>query len=74
TNPDKAARLQQYYDAEQKLINDVAWLPIYQVTVQELRKPCVVGVVDNAQGLTPPDDWANVYISTNSNCANATVQ
>ena len=74
TNPNKTARLQQYNDAEQKLINDVAWLPMDQVTAALLRKPCVVGVVDNAQELTPPDDWANVYISTNSTCANATVQ
>jgi peptide/nickel transport system substrate-binding protein/oligopeptide transport system substrate-binding protein len=73
TNSDKNARLQQYYDAEQKLINDVAWLPIDQVTSQIVRKPCVTGVVDNAQSLTPPDDWANVYISTNSNCANVSV-
>jgi hypothetical protein len=22
----------------------------------------VIGIVDNAQGMIPPDDWANIYI------------
>jgi len=25
-------------------------------------KPYVVGIVDNALDLTPPDDWGNIYI------------
>ena len=73
-NPDKTARFQQYNDAEQKLVNDVAWMPVFQQEVQALIKPCVSGVVDNAQSLTPPDDWGNIYINTNTNCSNATVQ
>jgi hypothetical protein len=28
-------------------------------------------MVDNAEGLTPPDDWANVFISTDTPCADA---
>jgi len=67
-------RIQQYNTAEQQLVNDVAWLPIDQVAVQILRKPCVVGYVDNAQGLVNPESWANVYKSTDSNCSNASVQ
>ena len=70
-NPDPASRLQQYYTAEQQLVNDVAWLPIYQVNSAVVRKPCVTGVIDNAQQLTPPDDWAGIYISTASPCADA---
>ena len=73
-NPNQTQRFQQYNDAEQKLVNDVAWLPVYQQEVQALIKPCVTGVVNNAQSLTPPDDWGNIYINTNSNCSNATVQ
>ncbi len=63
------ARLQAYMQAEQQLVNDVAWLPMEQVTASFLRKPCLVGVVDNAQNLIPPDDWGNIYISTATPCA-----
>ncbi len=73
-NTDATSRLQQYNTAEQQLINDVAWLPIDQVAIQVLRKPCIVGYKDNAQGLVNPESWANVYKSTDTNCSNATVQ
>jgi peptide/nickel transport system substrate-binding protein/oligopeptide transport system substrate-binding protein len=69
-NPDSASRLKQYQQAEQQLVNDVAWLPISQVTSTFVRKPCVAGVIDNAFGLTPPKDWRAVYISTATPCAN----
>lgn len=69
-NSNSAERLQEYNQVEQALVNDVAWIPIAQEFSSSVRKPCVVGKVDNAQGLTPPDDWGSIYISTNSNCAN----
>ena len=69
TMPPGDARLQAYMTAEQQLINDVAWLPMEQVTVNILRKPCVAGVVDNPQGIAPPNDWAAVSISTATPCA-----
>jgi peptide/nickel transport system substrate-binding protein/oligopeptide transport system substrate-binding protein len=56
TEQDPVSRLQQYNKAEQQLINDVAWIPISQITGTAVRKPCVVGVVDNALSQTPPDD------------------
>ncbi len=65
-------RIAAYNDAEQKLVNDVAWLPMEQQYSTELRKPCVQGVVPNPQGIIPADDWGNIYISTNSQCANVT--
>jgi len=68
TNPNEAERLQQYMKAEQQLVDDVAWLPLYQITASFVRKPCVQGIVDNPAGLTPPDDWANVFISTATPC------
>jgi peptide/nickel transport system substrate-binding protein/oligopeptide transport system substrate-binding protein len=74
SNTDATSRVQQYNTAEQQLINDVAWLPIDQVAIQVLRKPCVVGYKDNAQGLVNPESWANVYKSTDTNCSNASVQ
>ncbi len=72
-NSDQNARLQRYQQAEQALVNDVAWLPFAQVTENLLLKPCVQGVKFNAQGLTPPNDWAHVYISTDTPCHQATV-
>jgi len=63
------ARLQQYMNAEQQLVNDVAWLPMEQVTYNLLAKPCLSGVIYNAGGLTPPNDWGAVYISTATPCA-----
>jgi peptide/nickel transport system substrate-binding protein/oligopeptide transport system substrate-binding protein len=69
-NPDAASRAQQYYQAEQQAINDVAWLPIYQNAIDYVLKPCIVGQVDNAEGLTPPDDWGSIYKTTASSCAN----
>ena len=74
SNTNITERLQQYNTAEQQLVNDVAWIPVYQSATQLLRKPCTVGYVDNAEGLVFPDSWANVYKSTDSNCSNATVQ
>ena len=67
--PPGDARLQQYMNAEQQLVNDVAWLPMEQVNAAILRKPCLTGLVDNAQGLVPPNDWGNIYISTATPCA-----
>ncbi len=67
--PPGDARLQAYMTAEQQLANDVAWLPMEQVTVNLLRKPCVAGVVDNPQGIAPPNDWAAVSITTATPCA-----
>lgn len=60
-NANAAQRLQSYQQAEQKLVNDVAWLPVEQVTLSFLRQPTVVGMVDNAMNIIPPDDWANIY-------------
>ena len=56
-------RLQAYQKAEQQLVNDVAWLPIEQVTQVYLLKPYVIGMVSNPQGQFPPDDWAKVFIA-----------
>jgi peptide/nickel transport system substrate-binding protein/oligopeptide transport system substrate-binding protein len=61
-NLDQTARLKLYNQAEQQLVNDVAWLPMEQETVVRLLKPYVIGRKFNAQNLIPPDDWANIYI------------
>src|SRR5579875_80892 len=56
------ARFQAYQKAEQQLVNDVAWMPMSQVTEVVLLKPHVVGMVENEMGQIPPDDWATIYI------------
>ena len=55
------ARIQTYQQAEQQLVKDVAWLPMEHVTSTFLRSEFIVVVVDNAQGTTPPNDWAKIY-------------
>lgn len=60
-NMQSSARIQAYQQAEQQLVNDVAWMPMEQVTSSFLRSPFIVGIVDNAQGSIPPDDWGTIY-------------
>jgi peptide/nickel transport system substrate-binding protein/oligopeptide transport system substrate-binding protein len=69
-NQNQTTRLQQYNTAEQQLVNDVAWLPMYQIVATAARKPCLVGFVDNAELLVPPDDWGSIYKSTATPCTN----
>lgn len=63
SNTHATARMQAYQHAEQQLVNDVAWLPMEQVTMPFLRQPGVFGMVDNAESMIPPGDWANIYIA-----------
>ena len=50
-----------YMSAEQQLVNDVAWLPMEQVTTTFVQKPCLAGVVSNAQDLTCPGYLAHLF-------------
>jgi peptide/nickel transport system substrate-binding protein/oligopeptide transport system substrate-binding protein len=61
-NSQENARIQAYQKAEQQLVNDVAWMPMSQITAVFLRKPYVIGMADNEMGQIPPDDWANIYV------------
>ncbi|HYK84872.1 MAG TPA: peptide ABC transporter substrate-binding protein [Ktedonobacteraceae bacterium] len=60
---DNTARMAAYNKAEQELVNEVAWLSLYQAPTARLRKPYVIGITPNAIGEIPPEDWANVYIA-----------
>ncbi|MBA2679816.1 MAG: peptide ABC transporter substrate-binding protein [Ktedonobacteraceae bacterium] len=62
--PAGPARIQAYNAAEQQLVNDVAWMPMEQVTNTYLLKPFVQGLIVNPQNIVPPEDWGNIYIST----------
>jgi oligopeptide transport system substrate-binding protein len=57
-------RLQMYNQAEQQLVNDVAWMPFFQQSTPELVKTYVVGLKFNAFYIVPPDAWSNVYIAS----------
>jgi oligopeptide transport system substrate-binding protein len=60
---DPTARAQAYNQAEQKLVNDVAWLPYGQELHPLLTKPYVIGIVNNSLGTIPPNDWGNIFIA-----------
>ena len=62
-NPNQHARLQAYMQAEQQLVNDVAWLPMEQEANNLVVKPYVHGLIFSALGIIPPDDWSAVYIT-----------
>jgi oligopeptide transport system substrate-binding protein len=70
SNLNTTQRLQQYETAEQQLVNDVAWMTVYQQASPYAIKPCVQGVVINSSDITPPNDWPNIYISNATPCAN----
>lgn len=59
-------RISLYQDAEQKLVNDVAWIPMFQRTGTYALKPYVTGIIDNPSTETPPNDWSKVYIAVHS--------
>ena len=61
-------RIQEDQQAEQQLVNDVAWLPIYQQTTVYVVKPCVAGWPSNPFGGVLEPDWPNVYITTATPC------
>ena len=60
---DSTQRFQMYNQAEQQLVNDVAWMSVFQEAATRLVKSYVVGLTFNATDLRPPGDWANVYIA-----------
>jgi peptide/nickel transport system substrate-binding protein/oligopeptide transport system substrate-binding protein len=55
-------RADMYNDAEQKLVNDVAWLPMYQGTTSYALKTYVQGYAFDEANIIPPFDWANIFI------------
>jgi oligopeptide transport system substrate-binding protein len=59
-------RISLYQSAEQQLINQVAWIPLYQWTRMVLLKPYVKGLTYNALSSFPPMQWANIYIAAHS--------
>ncbi|HLZ55873.1 MAG TPA: peptide ABC transporter substrate-binding protein [Ktedonosporobacter sp.] len=63
TMTDSTARMKAYNQAEQHLVNDVAWLPTFQWARARLLQSYVVGRVYNAQDFIPADAWSKMYIA-----------
>ncbi len=61
--PDTMARIKAYNKLEQAIVNDVGWIPIFQVATQYLVNQKIIGLKLNAQLVFPPDSWSNVYIA-----------
>lgn len=63
-NQDENARVQAYNMAEQSIINDVGWIPLYQSEGHAVVNPKLVGnPFENALEVVSPDNWANIYIT-----------
>jgi len=62
-NANQTQRLQQYNQAEEQVIDDVGWLPIYQGKIAVLKSPKLVGIVNNALSVIAPNDWGNIYFT-----------
>jgi oligopeptide transport system substrate-binding protein len=60
---DSAKRASLYNDAEQKLINDIAWIPLYQPSTLIVQNPKLHGYKTNALQITDPDSWHDVYFT-----------
>ncbi|HTK10786.1 MAG TPA: peptide ABC transporter substrate-binding protein [Ktedonobacteraceae bacterium] len=63
-------RIQQYNVTEQQVVNDVAWIPLYQMQTPKVIKPCVKNYPYQAPFLPAPNHWNNIYIDSGS-CINA---
>jgi oligopeptide transport system substrate-binding protein len=62
-----AARMKFYQQAEQELVNDVAWLPLYQYRTSYQVNTRVHNYSPNTLGLIPPDGWAAINLTATSN-------
>jgi ABC-type oligopeptide transport system substrate-binding subunit len=63
TNSNTAQRAQQYAEAEQLLINQVAWCPLLQGVEHYQVRSYVHGWLLDAEGLPPNDIWTQTYIT-----------
>jgi len=62
-NADQNARVQAYNQAEQQIINDVGWIPLYQSQGHVVLNAKLVGYTFNGLDITAPDDWGSIYIA-----------
>ncbi len=63
---DDPYRIVNYQAAEQQLVNDVAWIPLFLGTTPILSYPYVYGLSrfnDEPVSFIEPDAWANIFIT-----------
>ncbi|MBA2396835.1 MAG: peptide ABC transporter substrate-binding protein, partial [Ktedonobacteraceae bacterium] len=63
---DPANRLKSYADAEQKIVNDVGWIPLYQSALNYLQNPKIANYAKSyadPQNTIEPMDWANIFVT-----------
>ncbi len=63
-NPDQNARLQQYQQAEQILVKEVGWLPLYQTTAWWEVRPYLHNYTITPGGLVPKEAWQTMYLTS----------
>ena len=59
----QAERLRLYQDAEQKIVNDVGWITLYQTAYVVSVNPKLQGFKLNALATSATSDWANIYFA-----------
>ncbi|HEX9069936.1 MAG TPA: hypothetical protein VF807_14275 [Ktedonobacterales bacterium] len=64
-NPDPVARLAQYQQAEQLLVNEVAWIPIGQILNRYIVRPRLTGGYhERTSKVASLAVWQRVYVTT----------
>ncbi|HEY7781033.1 MAG TPA: peptide ABC transporter substrate-binding protein [Ktedonobacterales bacterium] len=63
TDLNEAERLQEYQQAEQMLVDQVAWVPYDQVTDHWQVKSWIHGYVETALGQPALDQWLGMYVA-----------
>jgi ABC-type oligopeptide transport system substrate-binding subunit len=61
SNLNPQQRTQQYNDAEVKLVNDVGWIPLFQVEQNFVVNPKLQNYPIYPISIIPPDEWGNIY-------------
>ena len=56
-------RSQMLASTEQQLVNDVAWLPMYQADMSLLIKPYMTYLYTTVPTTPSPDDWNRIYVA-----------
>jgi ABC-type oligopeptide transport system substrate-binding subunit len=61
SNLNPQQRTQQYNDAEVKLVNDVGWIPLFQVEQNFVVNQKLQNYPIYPINIIPPDEWGNIY-------------
>lgn len=62
-NPNAGQRMQQYGEAEQQLVDQVAWIPYDQVVDHWQNRAWIKGYGETALGMPSLDQWLAMYVA-----------